>query len=681
MADQDNLNLDDQDNQVQFNTEHSEIAIDDTTKVDDGKDIENDDDKIFYEWVVVFAEQDLTDNGCCKKVTEDKLEHAERKKEKIKTWLTGAGLKLRETSSVGNEFTFIEIGASNHFLERWAEKSKLRVKIAGMEGPTYLGYAEFRMSQKNMFLAHSEECVFNSSERQKIIRTVIEAKKDQGGCGINVTKLIRKKYATDMFSVHNYDELDPLLKRWSKSCKCTQPIDQVRDYFGENVAFYFTYLGFYTEWLIFLSIVSIPFGIVQIAKAKVDTPAILFYSLFIVLWTTVFVETWKRKSNTKALHWDTLFYEREEQIRPEFKGKIRMSPITNEEEPFYPGWKRKLKYIGSYFVIFCFITAAICASVFINKKKLIDNDKHIDFGYKVWTAVATGASIFVLNFIFQRVAPRLNDWENHETDTKYENALIVKFFLFQSINSWTSTFCIAFIAQDITYLTTHLGSLLIFRQALGNVQEVFLPYIRGKLKIRKEKKRVKALRDQGIDVPDVSMIEKQAKYPRYSYTIDDYSEMMIQFGYISLFSISFPAASILALLNNIIEIRTDSFKLKNMKRPEPRPANGIGSWIIILEILSFLIILSNIALVAVSSTEQLDYYFSDGISDTERLWFLIAVEHILIVLKLLLRVVIPDTSQAVDDAIAKDKYEAEKNQTLMLHKSFYAKDVLDDDQL
>lgn len=62
---------------------------------------------------------------------------------------------------------------------------------------------------------------------------------------------------------------------------------------------------------------------------------------------------------------------------------------------------------------------------------------------------------------------------------------------------------------------------------------------------------------------------------------------MIQFGYASLFVVSFPLAPLLALLNNYFEIRVDSFKLlHNTSRPVPRKAQDIGAfqadWLIVL---------------------------------------------------------------------------------------------------
>lgn len=55
--------------------------------------------------------------------------------------------------------------------------------------------------------------------------------------------------------------------------------------------------------------------------------------------------------------------------------------------------------------------------------------------------------------------------------------------------------------------------------------------------------------------------------------------MFIQFGYVTLFSSAFPLAAFWALLNNVIEIRSDAFKLCTTKqRPFGQYVQNIGSW-------------------------------------------------------------------------------------------------------
>lgn len=62
-------------------------------------------------------------------------------------------------------------------------------------------------------------------------------------------------------------------------------------------------------------------------------------------------------------------------------------------------------------------------------------------------------------------------------------------------------------------------------------------------------------------------------------TFQDYQEMFVQFGYVVLFSSAFPLAALCALVNNLIEIRSDAFKLcTGLQRPFGQRVESIGQW-------------------------------------------------------------------------------------------------------
>jgi len=62
-------------------------------------------------------------------------------------------------------------------------------------------------------------------------------------------------------------------------------------------------------------------------------------------------------------------------------------------------------------------------------------------------------------------------------------------------------------------------------------------------------------------------------------TFDDYLELFLLFGYVSLFSCVYPLAAVLVVLNNITEVYSDAFKMCHVfKRPFSEPAANIGIW-------------------------------------------------------------------------------------------------------
>lgn len=62
-------------------------------------------------------------------------------------------------------------------------------------------------------------------------------------------------------------------------------------------------------------------------------------------------------------------------------------------------------------------------------------------------------------------------------------------------------------------------------------------------------------------------------------TFDDYLELFLLFGYVSLFSCVYPLAAVLVVLNNVTEVYSDAFKMcRVFKRPFSEPAANIGVW-------------------------------------------------------------------------------------------------------
>lgn len=238
--------------------------------------------------------------------------------------------------------------------------------------------------------------------------------------------------------------------------------------------------------------------------------------------------------------------------------------------------------------------------------------------------------------------------ENHRTDTEFEDHLIGKTFLFQFVNSYASLFYVAFIKTAaegkckgyhdgcMDELMMGLGIIFVLRLTSGNFFEVGLPWIRQKLSSSKQAKEFmkNAVRREP------SEIERQMQLDVYDQrgTFDDYNEMIIQFGYVTLFVVGFPLAPALALFNNYFEIRIDAHKLVNAtRRPDPRGAQDIGTWGTIIEVMSTISVVTNVGLVCFTSKRT-----TESMSDYHRLWLFVGVEHGLILLKYILMMIVDD---------------------------------------
>ena len=80
--------------------------------------------------------------------------------------------------------------------------------------------------------------------------------------------------------------------------------------------------------------------------------------------------------------------------------------------------------------------------------------------------------------------------------------------------------------------------------------------------------------------------------------------MVIQFAFVTLFAPVFPMAAFIALANNLIEMRSDSFKLYNkqgFQRPLARGGSTVQLWENVIAFVSTLSVIINIGIIAANS--------------------------------------------------------------------------------
>ncbi|KAJ3598798.1 hypothetical protein NHX12_032762 [Muraenolepis orangiensis] len=120
-----------------------------------------------------------------------------------------------------------------------------------------------------------------------------------------------------------------------------------------------------------------------------------------------------------------------------------------------------------------------------------------------------------------------------------------------------------------------------------------------------ERTEPRAKRESWIDPPEeresnaaLTQAEEESCMQTYEDTFQDYQEMFVQFGYVVLFSSAFPLAAMCALINNIIEIRSDAFKLcSGLQRPFGQRVESIGQWQTAMEAMGLIAIIVNCYLI------------------------------------------------------------------------------------
>lgn len=160
-------------------------------------------------------------------------------------------------------------------------------------------------------------------------------------------------------------------------------------------------------------------------------------------------------------------------------------------------------------------------------------------------------------------------------------------------------------------LTSQVFYLTVTAQVVNLLTEFIVPYV--KRKVFRTVERVQTERaeknnggsdssptrpkDQPEEVEFLERAREEAELDEYDVTID-YREMVMQFGYLSLFSAIWPLTACSFLVNNWIEARSDAMKIaSNCQRPIPWRADSIGPWLDSLGFLAWMGSLTSAALV------------------------------------------------------------------------------------
>ncbi|XP_075255533.1 anoctamin-7-like isoform X2 [Convolutriloba macropyga] len=514
-----------------------------------------------------------------------------------------------------------------------------------------------------------------------------------------------------------YDARKDLHFRWCVPILKMLPLMRIRNYFGEKIALYFAW----TETMIMalwipaiLGIIVFVFGltrsvntyielrdnssadsnstgldvqeILDIVNTAVDNTLTPYYSLFICLWATVFLELWKRRNASLKYEWDVNSFEDLEPDRPQFKGDTdAMDPFTGQMVKVFPFSRKIPRLIGSFVTLLFMVCVVLAATIGVIIYRAFSSWKWQNSAFSQLVlstglaAVMNACAILILEQIYKKLAWILTDWENHRTQTEYDDALIIKIFAFYFVNSYSSLFYIAFIRGGtgtkgilglghkftdecpndncMSELALQTLVLMAAKPVPKFCYDIILPRVKSlaldciskcrRSKVSPEKNDMKKLKEN-------MMIREYVKLPLENFTLEEYLEKTIAFGYQVLFAPSIPLGPLVALIFWLVDIRLDPQRmLWQYRRPVAYIAEDIGTWYAILEFIAWVAVVVNAGVIAFTSS------FGKDESLKDQLLIFLIFEHICFVAKFLLAYVIPDTPSHVVLAMRKENYEAE----------------------
>lgn len=475
------------------------------------------------------------------------------------------------------------------------------------------------------------------SDRIRLVHAYISSTPADGGLGIS-PDAAEWDLVESIAPLHNRDFNEQWVKVWTLRNIASVQLDKIREQFGEAVAYYFAFLSSYTMFLAFPAAL----GVFAHFFLGPYHPA---YSVLVAIWCTVFVEWWRVHERILALRFGT---------RNAFRVERRRAQYT----PNMPWYQREIRILLTLPVIglFGFLLTSLLTAMFVFEAFIT----HLYEGPGKSIVAFSPTILFILLVprflaVYNYLAVLLTKWENHSHQSTYAASLTLKTFALGALVSYSGLALSAFVYVPFGEglmnfvqqrwlkhrVVTHVGvwdvdtgsarkklnpgrlrdqmfAMTVTNQIIGTFTEVGLPFVLRAVESFRTKKASNGSRSLNSS-PDglkkkvvfedeqekggleeriyLERVRTEFKLPEYDL-FADYNEMVVQFGHVALWSTIWPLAGVMALINNIVELRSDAFKITvHHRRPVPVRTDTIGPWLEALTILTWLSALTNSALV------------------------------------------------------------------------------------
>lgn len=487
---------------------------------------------------------------------------------------------------------------------------------------------------------------FKPAERvrytHKRITAPYRASSAEQGAGITA-RCAEFPHVMDMMPLHDSSFNQAWIKTWSHVSLASivygidqSEIDKLRDHFGVHIAMYFAFLNAYSKSLVPMAVTGFIFWLSGLANHHM-------YACLVVLWAIAFVEYWHIRERMLAVRWGmtgvSSVSERNSHFTPRTKS---LSPITGMEEEVFENWRRDVRFLLCVPVTILFLVFLVSTMAAIFLFQVVVDEVYDGPAKSLVALIPTilfSTCIPLIQSAWRMAAQIMTNFENHATVHRFQSSLTFKIFGMQSIVTYgilalTAYMYLPFGEYLINQLQVHgyldrlfafvtrdpnafkgriqpfhvsptglhdqLFAMSVTQQLMNTFTEVILPILWrhaekfiNKIRGSSRRKELEAFAKTNRDQAFLERVQNEFDLDVYD-EFTDYAEMATQLGVISLWSVLWPLAPVMSVVNNFFELRSDAFKLVvNMRRPIPRRVESIGSWSSVLSHLAHLSFFTN----------------------------------------------------------------------------------------
>jgi anoctamin-10 len=507
----------------------------------------------------------------------------------------------------------IFIRAPHELLGNWVYKSRVKDWLYGIT-PTHPG------GDKNTVVKGAYE-----AEDILSVYHLVNWSKDLGGAGIT-PGIGQWQNVKAIFPMHNTKLNQSILSHLSRKLFLTaEDIDSIRDMHGSKVAFYYAFIQVYTVFLTFPAVTGV---IAWLWLPKYS----LAFGILTSVWCTVFLEYWKIQETDYSLRWNVKGIHHLKVNRSQFKYEKEYVDEAGRKHYYFPRWKKVVRQLAQIPFLLCAFVALGITIIAVFAIEIMISETYAG-PYKdlleYLPTILLAVSLPWITASLEDAAEWMTEYENHRTADLHEMSLTQKVFVLNMFTNYLPIFLTAFIYipfggdvvpklegllvkafasvgkkfvhqpfhLDADRLRNEVIALTVTGQISGFFEENIVPMVKHKMSdwyrdYRRSRSQgdmlLSVVKDDPEETEFLSRIRNESILPKYNVQ-DDISEIVLQFGYLALFSPVWPVIPLGFLINNWIELRSDFAKLSlEHQRPAPVRSDGIGPWIYSLEALTWL---------------------------------------------------------------------------------------------
>jgi hypothetical protein len=376
--------------------------------------------------------------------------------------------------------------------------------------------------------------------------------------------------------------------RWHSDAE----INDIRDYLGEEIAWFFLFVRFMTRKLLIPAAVGLTYRLYVsffVSEKDKEDPDVIDhlnylrfgYGIIVLIWASTLVGGFRRVQAVFQTKWGMRDYSVVSEVKKEYD--------ESKEQTF------KLNFYKSLTPFFASIVMGTMVYGMLElmnlRVKWIAEDRKFMGGAVDGAAMGGYLIVALIKFLDQvwnQLSMRLTNLENHRTSGEHEKARIYKIvYVKLAVVLWPYLYtafrkrhvvecredvegaetCLPGLSKDLAkYFGIHI---------MICIMKILAFTYFGKRQVNEEYARATK------EHPDkkYSYVEVQAKLLPAPGITDEYTELLVSFALVCLFGTVLPSMSLLLFLANLVEVRLLAYRyLQSTGRPRPVGAEDIGAW-------------------------------------------------------------------------------------------------------